>query len=428
MGKTGYPAPLTIKYPGPKDDDQALGVKALQNGGRNSSHGNENFPFLVMGLRLVYNCCMRTFFANIVNTGTNEAYSPKKNQTARLINRVALIFICAVLPNTLFMAYYQYWLAVIEQGAAMFLMIMVIVVNGLGWFNLARFGTLIIGNLHVFLMVYIMGLDGGAYYYFAPVVIAPMFFFPPKEIRSIALWAILTVILTSVCLFVHPQLSFIGPIDPEMQKIFYYGSILGAQGVVFIFVMYFYRESYRYEKTLVKSNDELTILSEMDALTGLLNRRSFSDRIASEWRKSAHTGQPMSLLMLDADKFKPFNDYYGHPAGDDVLKKISEVLKENIRLERDFPGRYGGEEFIILLPETNRQTAMGVAERIRYKIERLEIRHEFNPGHLKVTCSIGVCTVVASEGISSELLIEQADKALYIAKGKGRNLVSYKKF
>jgi predicted signal transduction protein with EAL and GGDEF domain len=118
-----------------------------------------------------------------------------------------------------------------------------------------------------------------------------------------------------------------------MQLTFRYGSILGAQAVVFIFVMYFYRESYRYEKTLVQSNDELTILSELDSLTGLLNRRSFSERIASEWDKSVHTGQPLSLLMLDADKFKAFNDYYGHPAGDDVLRKISVVLKDNIRLD-----------------------------------------------------------------------------------------------
>jgi GGDEF domain-containing protein len=251
-------------------------------------------------------------------------------------------------------------------------------------------------------MVYIMGLDGGAYYYFAPVVIAPMFFFPPKRSGSIIpLWAILTVTphLRQPLCPPPPSLDFIGPIDPEMQKIFYYGSILGAQGVVFIFVMYFYRESYRYEKTLVKSNDELTILSEMDAFTGLLNRRSFSDRIASEWRQKrpyrpaheppdAGCGQVQSLQRLLRTPCR----------GRCVAKKISEVLKENIRLERDFPGRYGGEEFIILLPETNRQTAMGVAERIRYKIERLEIRHEFNPGHLKVTCSIGVCTVVASRG------------------------------
>jgi diguanylate cyclase (GGDEF)-like protein len=312
----------------------------------------------------------------------------------------------------------------------MLFMAMVIILNGQGLMKFARLATLFIGNFHVFLMVYIMGVDGGAYYYFAPVIIAPLFFFSPKELGKIIPWVVLTVTLTSVSIFLHPapSLDFIGPINPAMQLTFRYGSILGAQAVVFIFVMYFYRESYRYEKTLVQSNDELTILSELDSLTGLLNRRSFSERIASEWDKSVHTGQPLSLLMLDADKFKAFNDYYGHPAGDDVLRKISVVLKDNIRLERDFPGRYGGEEFIILLPETNQQTAMGVAERIRYKIERLEIRHEFNPGHLKVTCSIGVCTVVASQGISYELLIEQADKALYIAKGKGRNLVSYKKF
>jgi hypothetical protein len=107
------------------------------------------------------------------------------------------------------MSFYSYWLGVIEQGAAMLLMALVIILNGQGLMKFARLATLFIGNFHVFLMVYIMGVDGGAYYYFAPVIIAPLFFFSPKELGKIIPWVVLTVTLTSVSIFLHPPLAWI---------------------------------------------------------------------------------------------------------------------------------------------------------------------------------------------------------------------------
>jgi diguanylate cyclase (GGDEF)-like protein len=168
-----------------------------------------------------------------------------------------------------------------------------------------------------------------------------------------------------------------------------------------------------YEKTLQ--------LSETDGLTGLKNRRTFLKLLDSEISRSQRYNKNFGLLMLDVDYFKHYNDTNGHPQGDVLLKIISEMINENLR-ETDAVGRYGGEEFIALLPETNKEESIAIAERIRDTIENHRFpRAETQPGG-KITVCIGVAAY-PDDGDSAEKITRSTDDALYVAKIMGRNRV-----
>jgi diguanylate cyclase (GGDEF)-like protein len=167
--------------------------------------------------------------------------------------------------------------------------------------------------------------------------------------------------------------------------------------------------------TLKHKAGEFEQLSVTDVLTGLLNRRYLQERLAEELNRSKRYRFPMSLLMLDVDKFKAYNDNYGHPAGDGALKIVANILKENLR-GADVAARYGGEEFAVLLPQTSIEEASQIAERIRRQIERTDFPHR------GVTVSIGIAQTTA-EVNSPDDLIWAADRALYQAKDRGRNNV-----
>lgn len=156
-------------------------------------------------------------------------------------------------------------------------------------------------------------------------------------------------------------------------------------------------------------------LSVTDVLTGLLNRRYLQERLAEELSRSKRYRYPMTLLMIDVDKFKQYNDAFGHPAGDEALKMVSGILKDNLR-GADVAARYGGEEFAVLLPQTPIEEAGQIAERIRRQVERTQFPHR------NVTVSIGLATCT-SEIASPDDLIWAADRALYEAKDRGRNNV-----
>jgi diguanylate cyclase (GGDEF)-like protein len=171
--------------------------------------------------------------------------------------------------------------------------------------------------------------------------------------------------------------------------------------------------------TLKKKNEELEMLSTTDSLTGLSNRRQLMEVLEKEARRNQRHQRPLSVLMLDVDRFKKLNDTHGHLAGDEVLRKLAWILKQEIR-NVDHAARYGGEEFLIMLPETNIDGASEVGERIRARIEQEKLA--FDGTEVKVTASIGIaCCPV--EGEAAETLIGRADEALYKAKRAGRNRV-----
>jgi len=163
-------------------------------------------------------------------------------------------------------------------------------------------------------------------------------------------------------------------------------------------------------------------LSMVDQLTKLPNRRSFDSRLNLEWRQAIREKTPISLLMMDLDKFKLINDNYGHQNGDLVLKKVAEVFTLSLRRPADFTARWGGEEFIVLLPNTAMEGALEVAEHIRADIEKTLI--SFPDGkEIQITISIGVTSKKLEKTSSVTAILADADKALYMAKEAGRNKV-----
>lgn len=177
------------------------------------------------------------------------------------------------------------------------------------------------------------------------------------------------------------------------------------------------------EERLEKLNKELEILSMQDGLTGIANRRMFDQLIEQEWLRSHRSKQPLSLILIDIDLFKTYNDTYGHVAGDECLKKIAKTLSNVIKRPSDLVARYGGEEFVILLPETDAIHANHLAEECCKKILDQQIPHEKLDVNSYVTISLGVCTTIPDAEKQLLSLLELADKALYQAKNNGRNQV-----
>jgi len=169
---------------------------------------------------------------------------------------------------------------------------------------------------------------------------------------------------------------------------------------------------------------DLESLSYLDQLTGIANRRRFDEYLYSEWRRSMRTADSLSLIMIDIDCFKEYNDRYGHIAGDLVLKKISGAMAASFSRAGDFIARYGGEEFAVILPSTAIGGAGVLAEKIRKNIFNLAIPHHFSAPADVVTISLGYSSVVPGPDIFPESLIEMADQALYRAKNSGRNRIS----
>lgn len=167
------------------------------------------------------------------------------------------------------------------------------------------------------------------------------------------------------------------------------------------------------QEALVQANTQLEALATIDGLTGAKNRRAFDAQLEMEYRRSLRYSTPLSLMLLDVDKFKLFNDSFGHLAGDEVLKEVAQSLMQNVRVI-DFVARYGGEEFVVLLPNTDAEGAMILADRLREKIAKTSWQQR------DVTASFGVATLTEAIKEASELT-GLADRALYVSKENGRN-------
>jgi len=168
---------------------------------------------------------------------------------------------------------------------------------------------------------------------------------------------------------------------------------------------------------LLEENREL---ATRDSLTHIFNRRTFSDLAVRELARAQRNNHETSLLMLDIDHFKVVNDTFGHPAGDQALIHLVKIMKETVRMQ-DLYGRWGGEEFVILLAETDSEEARQIAERLRQRIADSTL--VINNQTIKMTVSIGIATVTGSNSPRLECMLEQADKAMYDAKHAGRNCV-----
>ena len=181
-------------------------------------------------------------------------------------------------------------------------------------------------------------------------------------------------------------------------------------------------ERKRSEEHLQSAYRAMESLVVVDALTGIANRRRFDEALTTEWRRALREAEKLSLLLIDADHFKRYNDTYGHVRGDSCLKQIADAAMDVVLRPGDLVARYGGEEFAVVLPGTDESGAKAVAEDICQAIRNRRLPHDSNPPGI-VTVSIGCATVIPSRGKSPQDLIESADQALYRAKGRGRNRV-----
>ncbi|MGH8238401.1 MAG: GGDEF domain-containing protein [Steroidobacteraceae bacterium] len=183
-------------------------------------------------------------------------------------------------------------------------------------------------------------------------------------------------------------------------------------------------ELTRLRFALETANRRLKHLVGVDALTGIANRRHFDRALEREVRRARRDAQPLSLVFLDLDEFKLFNDSYGHTRGDEVLRKVAQTLDETFRRGGDLVARYGGEEFAVVLPGVDGRRAGLYAERLRRRIWRLAIPYNASQLTDRVTISGGVATVYPPASVSPDDLLFAADKALYRAKCLGRNRIA----
>ncbi len=192
-------------------------------------------------------------------------------------------------------------------------------------------------------------------------------------------------------------------------------ALLHTTGMAFLFL------ALMKERAELRSTMHLRSLALRDGLTGLGNRRHFDELLGREYQAAMRTRSPLALLMIDVDHFKAFNDTYGHLAGDESLKAVAAAMKAAVLRGGDMLVRYGGEEFVVLLPQTTLAGGLAVAEAVRTRVEQLRVRHS-RSAHGAVTVSIGVAAIIPHPGDRHPRnLMEAADRALYQAKLAGRN-------
>jgi len=177
------------------------------------------------------------------------------------------------------------------------------------------------------------------------------------------------------------------------------------------------------EMALRSMTERLKLLATTDGLTGLVNRRAFDEALETEASRSTRSGAPLSLLMIDVDRFKSYNDLYGHQAGDEVLKVVAQCLRTTLKRPADLAARYGGEEFVVILPDTNEDGAFFIADAFRESLKKLAIPHQGGDKKV-VTASVGIAVTWRQDPIAPAELLHRADEALYTAKHAGRDRVT----
>lgn len=183
------------------------------------------------------------------------------------------------------------------------------------------------------------------------------------------------------------------------------------------------RVRVRNQLLIKQKSDLLEMLASIDGLTEIPNRRYLDENLSREWRRSKRGGTPLSVLLMDIDHFKRYNDCYGHRAGDECLKDVAQALAAQCKRGSDFIARYGGEEFAAVLPEMNKYEAMEFANKLRNAVNALNIEHKASLNADHITISIGIATTKSGKVYAEQALLEEADLGLYAAKDAGRDRI-----
>ena len=240
------------------------------------------------------------------------------------------------------------------------------------------------------------------------------------DIKNATIWFVMSVFSITSLYFIKDfkMVELLIGSSPRLERIM---DMIFMTVALFI-IIYAVDKSYKkILKKLENTQSKLRILATTDPLTELYNRRFFQERAVAEIKRSIRHNKSLTLLMLDLDHFKNINDNFGHKTGDHILKEVSSIFQKALR-EIDLTGRYGGEEFIMLFPESDKATSVIAAERIRKQIENTDFK--YNRESIKLTISIGITEIVEGKKDSLDTLIYRADKALYLSKENGRNRIT----
>jgi diguanylate cyclase (GGDEF)-like protein len=282
-------------------------------------------------------------------------------------------------------------------------------------------------------------LTGAAWYvytalaFFTGGLLAPvMVWFATLPILSVllcgnrwgALWTFVAT-LTACAYAAAQELGVNLPIEvtPGGLRFLQLTGLVGLMLCVYVLVSVLKRMEFGARQALHDANCKLEQQAATDALTGIANRHRFEHVLKQEWARHERIGLPLSVALIDVDFFKAFNDEYGHLAGDECLREVASAIQTSIRRPGDFCARFGGEEFIVIMPNTDERGAMRVAELLRDPIRARKIPHARSSVSTQVSISIGISTTIPSEGHSHHDFLYDVDMALYRAKAEGRDRI-----
>ena len=212
-------------------------------------------------------------------------------------------------------------------------------------------------------------------------------------------------------------------LPPEAFLIVQLAGLVGLMLCVYLLVSVLKSMEFGARQALREANSKLELQAATDGLTGIPNRHRFDTALEQEWGRHERTGLPLSIALIDADFFKDFNDEYGHLAGDECLRTVARAIRASVRRPTDFCARFGGEEFVVILPNTDEAGAKRVAELIRTHVRTLAIPHTLSSVSPYVTVSIGISTTVPDQDRSHLDFLHDVDMALYRAKETGRDRI-----
>lgn len=275
------------------------------------------------------------------------------------------------------------------------------------------------------------------------------FFYPDISVfmRMLILLVIVGVSAASTVSMAGSPFCFYAFISPIILIILIQSAITGTrQSVSIVFVMatyvLFLKIIYDVNRSMLVNNirlllkqhdlinelrqfnEKLTLISTTDELTQLANRRHFSTRLLTDWKRAKRSNVPISVMVIDIDFFKEFNDNYGHLIGDECLRAVAEIISKQVQRGTDMVARYGGDEFAVILYDTNLASAEEVARKIVKALEKANLKHEYSPVENRITLSIGISSMKPTSDERYEAIILKADKALYKVKESGRNNIA----
>lgn len=350
---------------------------------------------------------------------------PARAREVTLTNQIALLGAGATTPYLVFyltdIAHY-FWVLV-ANVPFMAAYAAVLLLNRSGRFEAARAAAVGTVYIQLFAVTALISTAAGVHLFYFALGASLGAVFGSQERAATLLLVGAGALLFLVCHLAFPPGTTPILIPESTTRVMYVASAAGAVLLTGGFSYLFRIEIDRAESALTESNHALQRLTTVDPVTGLANRRAMDAYLAHQWSRLERLGQSVSLMLIDIDCFKSFNDHYGHLAGDKCLERVAEALRAATRRHDDLIARFGGEEFVIVLPATSEAYAAGVAEQVRTAIMQLGIPHDYSGVAPVVTVSIGVAGGSVEELEDFWALLHRADSALYAAKHAGRNCV-----